>query len=417
MIRCTMFTGPATAPLREPKFRWYFLSRLVNLSGTTMAPVALAFAVLEVTDSPSALGLVLAAHSIPQVIFLLAGGVLADRFGRTVVIQTGNVCAGVTQGLLAILLLSGQAELWHFVVLGALNGTVSAMTMPALMGIVPALVPREQLQAANVLNSLVRNALGVLGPSVAALLVVTVGPGWALAVDAVTWLAAALLLLPVKLPPRPHTGVQPSMFAELRSGWHFVRSTTWLWVVVLAFIPLNAIHAGGLDTLGPMLADETDIGAHGWGLIVSAQGVGLLLMSLLMMRIRLRRPLLAGTVGIIFFGLPLLVMGVYPQTYAVMIAAVLAGMGIEIFGLGWNLAMQEHVPDDMLARAYSYDLVGSFLAIPVGQLAFGPLAVAYGIQDVMFIGGIAYVAIAAAMLLSRSVRTLDRVSTTSPPAH
>lgn len=416
MIRCTMFTGPATAPLRERKFRWYFLSRLVNLSGTTMAPVALAFAVLEVSDSPSALGLVLAAHSIPQVVFLLAGGVLADRFGRTVVIQTGNVCAGLTQGLLAILLLSGHAELWQFVVLGALNGTVSAMSMPALMGIVPALVPREQLQAANVLNSLVRNALGVLGPSIAALLVVTVGPGWALAVDALTWLAAALLLLPVKLPPRPHAGVQPSMFAELRSGWHFVRSTTWLWVVVLAFIPLNAIHAGGLDTLGPLLADETDIGAHGWGLIVSAQGVGLLLMSLLMMRIRLRRPLLAGTIGIIFFGLPLIVMGIHPETYAVMIAAVLAGMGIEIFGLGWNLAMQEHVPDDMLARAYSYDLVGSFLAIPVGQLAFGPLAVVYGIQDVVLVGGIAYVAIALCMLLSRSVRTLDRVSTTSPPA-
>jgi MFS family permease len=358
---------------------------------------------------------VLAAHSIPQVVFLLAGGVIADRFGRTLVIQTANVCAGVTQGLLALLLLSGHAELWQFVLLGALNGTVSAMNLPALAGIVPALVPREQLQAANVLTSLSRNALAVLGPSVAAALVVTVGPGWALAVDAVTWLAAALLLVPVRLPPRPRTGATPSMVGELRAGWDYVRGTTWLWVVVLAFGALNAIHAGGLDTLGPVLANDTSIGPHGWGLIMSAQAVGLVAMSLLMMRFTLQRPLLVGMVGVAFFGLPLIVMGAYPHTVAVMAAAVLAGMGIEVFGLGWNLAMQENVPDDMLARAYSYDMVGSFVAIPVGQLAFGPLAAAYGVQDVLLVGGIVYVVIALTVLLSRSVRTLERVSTTSPP--
>ncbi|MFC6342179.1 MFS transporter, partial [Nocardioides hankookensis] len=178
-----MFTSAALSPLREPRFRWYFLSRSVNLAGTTMAPVALAFAVLHVSDSPGALGLVLAAHSIPQVVFLLLGGVVADRLGRTLVIQLANVGAGISQGLLAILLLSGHAQLWHFVVLSAINGTLSAMNLPALAGIVPALVPRAQLQPANVLLSMMRNALAILGPSVSAALVVTVGPGWALAVD------------------------------------------------------------------------------------------------------------------------------------------------------------------------------------------------------------------------------------------
>ncbi|MCW2774072.1 MAG: major facilitator superfamily 1 [Nocardioides sp.] len=111
-----------------------------------------------------------------------------------------------------------------------------------------------------------------------------------------------------------------------------------------------------------------------------------------------------------------IVMGAYPHTVAVMAAAVLAGMGIEVFGLGWNLAMQENVPDDMLARAYSYDMLGSFVAIPVGQLAFGPLASAFGIQEVLLVGGVVYVVGALSVLLSRSVRTLPRVSTTSSPA-
>ncbi|KQW49318.1 MFS transporter [Nocardioides sp. Root1257] len=414
-----MFTSTALSPLREPRFRWYFLSRSVNLAGTTMAPVALAFAVLHVSDSPGALGLVLAAHSIPQVVFLLLGGVVADRLGRTLVIQIANVGAGISQGVLAVLLLSGHAELWHFVVLSAINGTLSAMSLPALAGIVPALVPREELQPANVLLSMMRNALAILGPSVSAGLVVTVGPGWALAVDAVTWLVAALLLVPVRLPARASSGVEPSLVRELVEGWDFFRRTTWLWVVVLAFGFLNVIHAGGLDTLGPVLANETDIGAHGWGLIMSAQAVGLFTMTLLMLRFPLRRPLFTGMIGVALFGAPLVVMGLHPQTAWVMVAAFAAGMGIEVFSLGWNLAMQENVPDEMLSRAYSYDMLGSFVAIPVGQLSFGPLAATFGTQDVLLVGGVVYVVGALLTLTSRSVRDLRRVSpvsTTSPPA-
>jgi len=411
-----MFTSAALAPLRESRFRWYFASRFVNLAGTTMAPVALAFAVLHVSDSAGALGLVLAAHSIPQVVFLLLGGVVADRLGRTLVIQVSNVGAALSQGLLATLLLTGHAELWHFVVLSAVNGTLSAMSLPALAGIVPALVPRDQLQPANVLISMSRNALAILGPTLAAGLVVTVGPGWALAVDAVSWLGAALLLVPIRLPARSRTGVEPSMLRELAEGWDFFRRTTWLWVVVLAFGVLNAIHAGGLLTLGPVLANNTDIGAHGWGLIMSAEAVGLFVMTLLMLRIPLQRPLYWGMIGVALFGVPMVVLGLHPQTAWVMVAAFVGGMGIEVFGLGWNLAMQENVPDEMLSRAYSYDMLGSFVAVPVGQLTFGPLAAVFGIQDVLLVGGVAYLAVSLLTLASRSVRDLRRVSTTSAPA-
>jgi len=117
----------------------------------------------------------------------------------------------------------------------------------------------------------------------------------------------------------------------------------------------------------------------------------------------------------------MVVLGLEPILVAGMLAAFLAGFGSMVFNLGWDLAMQEHVPEDMLSRAYSYDMLGSFVAIPVGQLLFGPLGIAFGIQRVMLIAGIAYVAIALLTLLARSVRDLPRVtevvSTTSPPAH
>lgn len=404
------------APLREPNFRYYFLSRLVDRAGTTMAGVALAFAVLEVSDSATALGTVLAAYSIPMVIFLLAGGVLADRFGRTLVMQATNVASAASQLAMAALVITDTAQLWHLVVLAALNGTATAAGMPAMAGIMPQLVPREQLKEANLLLAVPENALMVLGPAISGVLVVTIGPGWALAVDGATYAVATLLLTRVRIPPPLPRAEKPGALADLREGWTYLTSTTWLWVVVASFALLNAITAGAMNTLGPVLAIQTDIGESGWGLIRSAQAVGFLACSLVLIRMHLRRPLLWGMLAVSLEGVPMIVLGVEPVLVAAVAAAFVAGFGGQVFGLGWDLAMQEKVPEEMLSRAYSYDMLGSFVAIPVGQLAFGPLAVLFGVQEVMLVAGIAYVALALLTLVSRQVRGLERVSTTSPPA-
>ena len=166
------------SPLRNASFAWYFASRTTDTLGTMMAGVALAFAVLELTDSATALGQVLAAHTIPLVVFLLYGGVLADRFPRTLVLQSSNLLAAASQGTLAFLVITDRAELWMFLVLAAVNGTADAAGFPAMAGMVPQLVPRSELQPANALLSLTRGGLTVIGPSLSATLVVTVGPGW-----------------------------------------------------------------------------------------------------------------------------------------------------------------------------------------------------------------------------------------------
>ena len=286
----------SAAPLREKNFRWYFASRFVNTLGNMMAGVALAFAVLDITDSATALGWVLAAHTIPMVLFLLWGGVIADRLPRALVLQVSNVASGVTQATIALLVITGTAEIWMIVVLSVVHGLVSAMSFPAMASLLPQLVPRDQLQPANALMSLMRGGLTILGPTVSALLVVTVGAGWGLFVDALTWFASAALLLGVRIPP-PEASGTTGMLADLREGWDFFRSVTWLWVVVLAFGFLNAIQVGALFTLGPAVAKET-IGEQGWGLVLSAESAGLLLMTIVMLRVPLQRPLLLGMLGI-----------------------------------------------------------------------------------------------------------------------
>lgn len=409
-----MSRSSALAPLRARNFAWYYSATTVNLLGTTMAGIALTFGVLGLTGSTTSLGLVMAARTTPMVVLLLWGGVIADRFSRTAIIQVGNLMSGLTQALVAVLFLTGSAQLWQIVVLSAVNGAVSALTFPALRSVLPQLVARDQLQPTNALMSISRNGLTVLGPSLGALLVVTIGSGWALAFDAATWLVSAALLTRVRIPPRERDAAGPGTLQQLREGWTYFRGTTWLWVVVVAFGVLNAIGSGAWMVIGPSVAKHT-IGAQGWGLVLSAEAVGLLATALALLRVRLRRPLFAGMIGISVLGLPMVMLGARPALVPLVGIALLAGAGTEIFGIGWNLAMQEHVPEAMLSRAYSYDALGSFVAIPIGQVVAGPVALAVGAPTVLVSAGVAYIAICGLVLACRPVRSLGRSDAAEQP--
>ncbi|MGZ6814376.1 MAG: MFS transporter [Nocardioidaceae bacterium] len=397
------------APLRERGFAWFYTARTVSTLGSNMAPVALAFAVLDVSDSASALGVVLAARTIPMVAFLLFGGVLADRWDRAVVMRVSHVLSALSQGAAAALVLTGTAQIWMLVAIEAVNGTVSAFSFPAMASIVTQLVPRERLQQANALLSMSRSGLTILGPTVAALVVATAGPGWALGFDALTWLVAAGCLLPVVLPPRAAaTGESASLFRELREGWTVFTGTTWLWLIVAVFSVLNAIHMGAWFTLGPAIAKHS-FGAGGWGLVLSAESVGTLLCTVVLLKVRLRHPLRAGMLACGVFSVPLFLLGTTSSVPALMAGALAAGIGMEVFGMGWNLAMQENIEERMLSRAYSYDAVGSFVAMPVGQIAAGPVAEAFGYHHVIVAGAVVYGALAFGTLAARSVWRMERL--------
>lgn len=409
-----MNLSDALTPLRERRFAWYYTGRVISTTGSMMVPVALAFAVLDIDDSPSALGKVLAAQSIPLVVFLLVGGVIADRFSRSVVMQLSHILSTITQGAVAALVITGTAELWMVILLEVANGTVLAFSFPAMQGIVPQVVPRTHLQQANALLSFSRAGLAIIGPTVAALLVVTIGPGWALAVDAMTWLVAAACMARVGIPARSREEAEsPGMLRELREGWTAFTAHTWLWLIVLAFGLGNAIHAGAWFTLGPALAKDT-IGEAGWGYVLSAEAAGILLTTVLMLRVRLRFPLRTGMLGVVCFAAPCLMLGLDPQVLPLVVMAFVAGAGMEIFGIGWNTALHEHIDERVLSRVSSYDALGSFVAIPLGQLAFGPMAEAFGTRRVLVVAAVAYAGIALTTLLSRSVRNLERVPHPGP---
>jgi MFS family permease len=394
-------------PFGQREFRLLFLGRTTSFVGSAFANVALAFAVLELTGSKADLGYVLAARSVPQVIFLLAGGIWADRLPRHRVMVGSNVVSGLSQGAVAALLLSGHARIWELAALAALNGASSAFFFPASTGIVPQTVPRSLLQSANALLRLGLNASFIGGAALGGLVVGATSPGVGIAVDAASFFLAAASLGAMRMPATLR--MEGSSFvAELREGWREFSSRTWLWAIVAQFAVVNAVEQGTEQVLGPAIAKAHLGGATGWGLVLTAGSLGLVAGGLLLLRLRPERSLLAATLGFMLT-IPFLLALSIPGPLAVVVAAAaLAGIGIEVFSILWDTTLQQEIPQEKLSRVSAYDGLGSLVLTPLGLAVAGPVAQAAGTRETIL--GAAALSLGAklAVLLSRDVRTIRR---------
>ncbi len=286
--------------LRLRDFRLLLGAQAVSHLGDRVVPIALAFAVLELDGSPSAVGLVLACRMLPMVATLLIGGVVADRVSRRALMVAADLVRLVTQSLIAALLIAGSAEIWMLAVLAGATGAASGFSHPAATGLLPAVVPLEELRAATGLRATALSAGEIAGPALAGVLIAVAGPGWALAVDAASYALSAVFLTLLRLPARVPRAAG-SFFADLREGWGVFRSLTWVWTFVLASTIGNMLW-GAWSTLGPVVAERSLGGAAVWGSVLAALGAGAVIGSLLVVRARPRRPLLqaALTFGLFF---------------------------------------------------------------------------------------------------------------------
>jgi MFS family permease len=393
--------------LAERQFRLLFLGRTVSLFGSALAPVALAFGVIEIGGSASELGLVVAATTLPSVVFLLVGGIWADRLPRHHVMVVADTMSGLAQAAIAALLLTGAAEVWHLIVFAAVRGTASAFFFPASQGIVPQVVGPSRLQEANALLRLSRNGTQIGGTALAGVIIALAGPGWALAIDALTYFAGSAFLLFLRI-PSDLTLPERHFLRELREGWEEFRSRTWLWAIVLQFAFVNACAVGAFVVLGPIVADASLGGAPAWAAILSAQAAGFVCGGLLTLRWKPPRLLLVATLGIFAMVPPLFLLAPPAPTLVVAAAAFVAGFGIELFGVFWDTAMQEQIPQAALSRVYAYDMLGSIVFIPIGAAIAGPAADLFGTAETLVGAGVIVLVATAAVLLVDDVRTIRR---------
>ncbi len=403
------------ALLRQPDFARLFSARFISSFGSAMAPVAMAFGVLDLTGSPAAMGMVVASQTAAQLAVQLFGGALADRGSRKAMMVGGDLVAAAAQVAMAVLLFRADSGLAPLMGLMALNGVAFAFLWPASMGLVPQVVARKDLQSANALLSLAQSGAFGLGGAAAGVIVAVSSASTAIAVDAATFVVSALLVLGIR--PRPQERAEPSsLLLELRAGWKEFTSHRWLWTIVAQFAVLVAGWSGGFFIVGPVVADRALGGAASWGLVAGSFGAGLLAGGIVALRVHVREPMRVGVFCCLLLAAPLLLLSIPAPLLVVSLGAFAAGMGIELFSVMWMTALHTRVAPEALSRVSSYDILGSIALAPLGEALAGPLVEAFGTQLALWVGAALIILPTLVVLNVREVWRMPAVPTSDVSA-
>ncbi len=412
----TVDEAPAAAPpgiFRLANFRWLLGARALAVTGSALSPVATAFAVLELTGSATQLGLLLFVRQVTQVLMSLVAGVVADRLRRFRVLIAADLTAFASQGAAAALLLSGHATVPLLAVTAVVNGAAAAFILPAMNGLVPQVVPASHLQPANAVLRMSFNICSIAGIMLGGVTVAASSAGWAVAVNAGTFLLSAALMSRI----RGISGTlraASSFLAELRTGWREFTSRQWLWVAVAQACFYNCAYVGVLTVLGPVIALHNLGGAFSWSVIVGGHNLGYIVGGVVAARFRTRRPLFVGLLLMLtevpfIAGFGFAGSAALPEQVLVVVLTVAAfagGLGIEIFGVLWDATIQGQIPEHAVSRVSSYDQLASFIFVPFGMAAVGPLAAATDSSTAAYLAAVLMAASVGCALSVPAVRRM-----------
>jgi MFS family permease len=398
------------APLRHRDFRMLWTGMTASLLGDGMFYVALAWQAYELSNTPSALSMIGVAMTVPHVVFLLAGGVVSDRFDRRKVMIAADLMRAVAVGAMGALALSGRLDLWHMYVLSGLFGAGTAFFGPAFDAIVPGLVPDAELNQANSLDQLVRPAaLRMLGPALGGWIVASGGAGAAFVVDACTF-AFSISCVALMRARRTTPHEQGSAIGDIREGFAFVRSQVWLWGTFLAATVGYLIFWGPSEVLLPyVVRNDMHGSAADLGLIFAAGGIGAMASAIVMgNRQTPRRNMTfiyvvwtASTLAIAGYGLAR-----FPWQA---MAACFAFNALEGAGtIVWATTKGRLVPGRLLGRVSSFDWFISIALVPISYAFTGPVAEVFGARETLVGAALLGGAITLSFLFLPGMRDIER---------
>jgi predicted MFS family arabinose efflux permease len=387
-------------------FRLLLADRVLAPASFAFSLVGVSFAVLDATGGSTAkLSYVLAAQIAPSLVFVLLGGIIADRIAPQKVIVAGNLMMAAGEGTFGILVLAGHPALWQMITLECLTGTGMALFYPASNALLPRLVPAELLQQASAISRLAMNGAQMGGAVLAGFCVAQVGPGWALAVCGAGLVGTVPLMLALRVTAHERTQ-QTGLLRDLRDGWSEFAAHTWLWVIVAQFGVVLMAWYGSFSVLGPVVARAHLGGPAAWGTITGAESLGLIAGGLISLRFTPRRPMLfVVLIGASIAISPLSLAMLWPLP-AICAASFSLGIAIEIMMVQWTVALARNIPPAKLARVSSYDALGSVMAMPIGAVIAGPIAAWAGVSATQYGAAALIVGVSALALIPRDVRRL-----------
>jgi MFS family permease len=389
-------------PLRLPDFCYLFAARAISYIGTYLAPIAVAFAILDNGGGATAVGLSFAAWTLAQVTMLALGGVVGDRVARRTVMIGSDIASTAVRATMGVLLVSGHAQVWHLIALQACGGAAVAFYSPASYGLVREVVPEDQLQQANGLLAIARYAAFPLGAAIGGSIVALIGPGTALLVDAGTYATSALLLSQIRVKSIARAGA--GFLRELREGWSAFVEQTWVWVLVLYVSLYFLITYAPFFVLGPYVAKHSMDGARSWAFVVTGEGVGSLLGGLAGLRWRPRQPMVTTGLLLMVTAAQNLILAFHPTTLLLSLTATGAGFAFALGSVVWDTTLQRKVAPEKLARVASYGWMGAMVFLPAGYALAGPIASAIGLKTYLVIAAAWIVVSTLFVIRLRAVR-------------
>jgi MFS family permease len=367
-----------TGVLRLPAFRFLFAARGISYVGTYLAPIAVAFAILDLGGGATAIGLSFAAWTFAQVAMLALGGVVGDRVPRRTVMVGSDIASTAVRTTMGMLLVTGHGEVWQMIALQACGGAAVAFYSPASYGLTREIVPDDLLQQANGLLAIARYAAFPVGAAIGGSIVALIGPGEALLVDAGTYAASALLLSQIDVVSIAKAGA--GFLRELREGWSAFVEQTWVWVLVLYISLYFLLTYAPFFVLGPYVAKHSLDGARSWAFVVAGEGIGSLLGGLAGLRWRSKQPMVTTGLLLMFSAVQNLILAFHPTTLLLALAATGAGFAFALGSVVWDTTLQRAIPPEKLARVASYGWMGAMVFLPAGYALAGPIAMAVGLK-------------------------------------
>ena len=390
--------------LRERNFRYLFAARAVSFFGTNLAPIAVAFAVLGLTNSATDVGLAFAAWTLAQVSTLLVGGVVGDRLPRQLVMIVSDSANCVVRTAMGLLLVTGNAEVWHLIALQAVGGCATAFYSPASSGLVPQTVRAESLQQANALMNIARYAAFPLGAAAGGTIVATIGAGYALLLDGATYATSAALLTRLRLAVANRTAAARNFVRELAEGWRAFTEHMWVWVITVWIALYFLITYAPFFVLGPYVAKQSMGGAAAWATVVTGEAIGALAGGLIALRYQPNRSLVVIALLFTVTAIQSVLLAVTAPFEVIAVAAALAGFAFSFGSIVYETAIQRRIQPDKLARVSAYGWMGAMVFLPAGYALAGPVASAIGLSTTLWIGAVWIVVTTVAICSVPSVR-------------
>jgi len=345
----------------------------------------------------------------PMVLFMLFGGVIADRFPRAMVVGVSDVLLSAFVIANGIMLINGTATVFSLAVIAFISGSLNALWWPAFAGLMPEIVAEEDLQSANAVVGLGANGANIIGTVAGGILVAAIGAGWAMIADGISFLIAGLLVFTLRKygKTRVQTEHSPTVYDDLVHGWKEFSSRSWVVAVVAGYAILNMIFESVFAVVGPVHAKEVLGGPKPWSWILAALSAGMIAGVIVSLKVRPRHPLLIAISAQVAVAVWIMTMGVTNWVPLVMVSAFVAGIAFDFFFVLWQTAMQTHIPRESLSRVTSYDAVGSLALAPLGLIVAGPLTEKFGTSTTLIAMGIVFIAILGAVLAVPAVRQLE----------